>query len=162
MPSTNEFKLTCGDITSLSYLEGSIDVTDGEDFDSPPTFSHSGKTWTITLKADRKKSSGVADSFNRTVGGALHEYTNEGGDKQPKELNFYFGVRATFGIDGQSYQMDIYLGQGHTGLRNNWWFGANSLLNTGDPLYSVISGSVIRRTFRLSGKGSDEMTLSAI
>lgn len=162
MPSSNEFKLTCGDIISMSYLEGSFQITDGEEADPPPSFKHDGDTWTLEIDADRKKSSGVADSFNRTVGGWLHEYTNAGGDKQPKELNFFFGVNATFAIDGQNITMVIYLGQGHSGTSNNWWFGANSLLNTGDPLYNVISGSSIRRTFRLSGVGSYQMTLAVV
>ncbi len=69
---------------------------------------------------------------------------------------------ATFAIDGQNITMVIYLGQGHDGISNNWWLGGNNVLNTGDPLFNVISGSNIRRTFRLSGSGSDEMTLTAI
>ncbi len=34
MPSSNEFKLTCAHITAMSYLEGSFQITDGEE-DAP-------------------------------------------------------------------------------------------------------------------------------
>jgi hypothetical protein len=161
--SSNDFELKSAAITAMSYLEGSFVITEGEAGTPPPTFKHDGQTWKITIGADRKNSKSVADSFNVKTGGAFHAFTNSSGDTQPKELNFYFGVNATFDIAGQKVTMPIYLGQGHFTFNNNWWMGANSLINqNSNPIFNVISGGVILQSFSVSGDGNYKMTLTPV
>jgi hypothetical protein len=161
MASSNEFKLICSDITAMSYLEGSFDITDGESASPPPTFSHDSKTstWTLEIDADRSGSTGVATSFNGKTGGDLHNFTNASGDRSPEKLNFYFGVVATF---SSGASMTFYLGQGHYGTSNNWWLGGNNVIYSGNPTFNVIAGSQILATYRISGSGSYTMTLTRI
>ncbi len=161
MPSSNTFTLTCSDITAMSYLAGSFEITEDEKASPPPTFSKKDSTWTIEIDADRKGSSAVADAFNMKTGGSLHNFTNSSGDKSPKELNFFFGVVATFNVAGRSVDMTFYLGQGHFTFNNNWWLGGNNVLYSGgQPLFNVISGGEILQTYVISGKGNDAMTLT--
>ncbi len=158
---SNEFKLTSADIVSISYLEGSFVITEGQSGSPPPTFVQNGSTWTITIGANRKNSKPVAQSFNQKTGGALHAYTNASGDTQPQELNFYFGIVATFNINGQLVPMTFYIGQGHYTFNNNWWLGGNNVLNKdSNPLFNVISGGNIVQTYDISGSGNYSMTLT--
>lgn len=160
MPSSNDFNLTCADIIAISYLEGSLVITEGQSSSPPPTFSKKGSTWTMNIAADRSNSTPVAQSFTDKTGGALHEYTNAGGDKSPKQLNFYFGVVATFQVGNASVPMTFYVGQGHYTTNNNWWLGGNNVLYSGgDPLFNVISGGSILATYKISGDGNYSMTL---
>lgn len=159
---SNDFKLTSSQITGISYIEGSFVVTEGQSASPPPKFTQNGATWTINISANRKNSPSVAQSYNSKTGGATHEYTNSSGDKSPEQLNFYFGVNITFLVNGASVVVPVYLGQGHHGSTNNWWFGGNTVINTGDPLLHVISGNRILETLRITGSGAYTMTLTPI
>lgn len=158
---SNSFTLTCSSLVALTYVDDSFVVTSGQSASPPPTFEQNGAIWSVSIGADRKGSSAVANSFNAKTGGALHNYTNSSGDKSPQELNFYFGVVGTFSVAGQNVPVTFYLGQGHYTFNNNWWLGGNSVLYSGgDPLFNVISGGNILATFKISGSGNSAMTLS--
>lgn len=159
---SNSFTLTCSSLVGLTYLDDSFVVTAGQKATPPPTFKRNGDTWTVSIGADRKGSPAVANSFNGRTGGALHNYTNSSGDKNPQELNFYFGVVGTFEAGGsEPIRATFYLGQGHYTFNNNWWLGGNSVLYAGgDPLFNLISGGAIVATFKISGSGNAAMTLS--
>jgi hypothetical protein len=153
MPSSNSVTLASPLIRSITYINDSLVVTQGEDFSVPPHISQSGSTWTITLQADRSGSEDVANRFNNTVGGAYHAYAPNGGGtgKQPGTLNFYFEVIVAFYIGGNVVTQHIHLGQGHFSLTNNWWIGSNHVVNTGSPMLLVINGNTIKEILNLSG-----------
>src|SRR5262245_58857194 len=107
-------------ILNVEYIDNSFVITPGQT-GSGPIVARSGSAWTITVQANRQGSTVVADSFNRAAGGDGHEWaTFDFADQTPAELNFYFGVSVTLDIDGTAYTVPVYLGQGHTGLDNNW------------------------------------------
>ncbi len=161
---TNNFDLTNPQISSITYIDGSFVITSGEAFQLPPTFQRQGSsaTWEFTVKADRKNSSPVADSFINASGGAGHQYADTFIDEIPEELNFYFGTVVTFLIDGQSIPVTLYFGQGHRGTRNNWWIGGQGVQNNGnpEPLLQVTNGTV-GATYRIDADISS-MTLILI
>lgn len=159
---SNDFNLTSSQLTAMSYVEGSFVITEGESSSPPPTFKKNGSTWTITIGADRKNSSPVADSFNSKTGGSLHEYTNASGDKSPEQLNFYFGVVLTFNVNNVTVPVTVYLGQGHYTANNNWWIGGNPVVNDGSPHLNVISGGQILEVLKITGSGNYSMTLTPI
>jgi hypothetical protein len=128
MPSSNTVNLTSSLIESVSYVDGSLVITSGEEYKVPPSITQDGPKWIIELAPD---------------GG--------GTGKQPDKLNFYFAVRVTFNIGGNRVQETIYLAQGHFSLTNNWWIGGNHVVNAGQPEYLVMSDNVIRQIFKLSG-----------
>jgi hypothetical protein len=153
MPDSNTVVLTSSYIEAVSYIDSSLNITSGEDYELPPSIVRSGYEWKITLQADRKGSDAVADAFNTTVGGAIHEYAPDqpGTDAQPDSLNFFFGVRITWNVGGLRVTDEVYLGQGHNITGNNWWIGANEIVASGVPNYLVISDDIIREIFHLSG-----------
>jgi hypothetical protein len=120
----NNVTLTGSSITEINYIDGSFDITEGEASSPPPQITQSGSEWTIGIQANRQNSSLVATKFNSVTGGAGHVYpTWAMTDRSPDQLNFYFGINVTAGADTVS----LYLGQGHTGLDNNWWIGGSAL-----------------------------------
>ena len=122
---TNNVTLTGSTITDIEYIEGSFCITDGETGSPPPQIMQSGSEWTMTIQANRQNSSPVATKFNGVTGGAGHVYPSWAmTDRSPAQLNFYFGVNVTAG----SATISLYLGQGHTGLDNNWWIGGTALV----------------------------------
>jgi hypothetical protein len=60
-------------------------------------------------------------------------------------LNFYFGVNVSLVVDGTVYTVPVYLGQGHTGLDNNWWIGGNAINGKGtdDSALLVVGTSTV-------------------
>lgn len=157
MASSNTVTISGAAITAITYVDHSLVITPGEDSAPPPTIEKDGSQWTITLEADRKASTGVADSFNRASGGENHEYAPSGGGGVPIDMNFYFQIDLTLG----SSTARLQIGQGNHNLRNNWWMGGNHLLNVGDPLLLEIVNSEILRIFKLSG-GVDSFNLTAV
>ena len=162
MSSSNVVTLTSPDIRGVTYVNNSLVITPGEDSSPPATVqgptSDKPNVWTITLKADRSGSEGVANQFNSQVGGAPHEYAPDGGGTghSPEKLNFYFGVDVAFG----SGTVRVYLAQGHYSSTNNWWIGSNSVVNTGTPTLVVISNNQIQQIFNMSG-GTSSFEFSA-
>lgn len=127
---SNKVKIKCNAIESIEYIDGSLVITGGQPSSPPPKITESGATWTIDMECGRKGSSSVADKFKDTCGGAKHVYCPTAfSDKTPGKLNFYFGVRVGFSLSGETYFVEIYLGQGHVFLRNNWWIGGKCIAN---------------------------------
>jgi hypothetical protein len=143
-------------ITDITYIEGSVVVTPGQDHYQAPQIQppESGNSlWSITLMADRKGSGPVAQGFIDAAGGPSHlSPTYTAMDTVPDALNFFFGVNLTAkGVDGSSGTITVYLGQGHTSTRNNWWFGSNTVSGgltdspkvvIGDTVFSLGWGSI--------------------
>jgi hypothetical protein len=161
MASSNDVTVTGSMITGMSYIPGSFSITSGESSTPPPTFKQDGTTWTITIGADRKSSSGVANGFNSVCGGANHEYAPSGGGGTPSEMNFYFGVDMTIKTDAGSVQVAVYFGQGNYMLTNNWWIGGNGVINYDKPVLLAISNNQVQMTMALSG-GTSSFNLSAV
>lgn len=163
MASSNTVTITSSLIESISYIDNSLVITQGESSSPPPSIVQDASKWIITLQADRSGSENVADTFNTRVGGASHEYAPTGGGtgKMPDKLNFYFGITITFNIGGTRVSTDVYLAQGHYLLTNNWWMGAGALVNIGTPMLLAISNNVVRQVFTLSG-GTSDFTLKDV
>jgi hypothetical protein len=157
MSSSNTVTISGAAITAIDYVPNSLVITPGEDSSPPPTIEQDESQWTITLSADRKASTGVADSFNRVSGGQNHEYAPSGGGGIPEEMNFYFQIDMTLGAS----RVRLQLGQGNYGLRNNWWMGGNHVLNVDEPLLLEIVDNEILRIFKLSG-GVDSFNLAPV
>jgi hypothetical protein len=145
----NNVTLTGSDITEIDYIDGSFCITDGQAGSPPPQIVQSGSEWTITIQANRESSSAVASNFNGLTGGAGHVYPTWAiTDRSPAQLNFCFGINVSAG----SGTVSLYLGQGHTGLDNNWWIGGSTLavqsidvsaqLTIGDATYPVETGGM--------------------
>lgn len=155
---TNNFELTCSQITAISY-NGSFQITPGEDYELPPTFRQNGSTWTMTLQADRSNSSPVANSYNSVTGGLGHQYAETFIDQSPEALNFYFGTVVTFQVGGAAVQVTLYFGQGHSGFNNNWWIGGTTVYNNGGQPVLVVNGPSGSVTFNIQADVSS-MTLT--
>jgi hypothetical protein len=157
----NSVGVTCSMIQSMSYIEGSLVITQGQPSSPPPSFTQSGDTWTITLNCGRKSSSSVATSFNNQTGGSVHEYAPSGGGGTPGNLNFYFGVRITMLVNNTQIPVDVYFAQGSYGTTNNWWIGGNTVVNKGDALLLVINNNLITQILALSGS-HDSVTMTPL
>ena len=155
--SSNTVTITSPLIESIRYINNSLVITTGESSSPPPSIVQDASRWIITLEADRGGSEDVADSFNTRVGGANHSFAGSGGGtgKMPDKLNFYFGVTVTFNIGGTRIDTNLYLGQGHYLLTNNWWMGSGAIVNIGHPMLLVIHDNVVAQITTLSGGTSD-------
>jgi hypothetical protein len=131
---SNTVTFTGSMIYAISYIEDSfVPVGQGE---PPPTISQSGFEWTLTIPANHNNSSSAAASFNAQSGGPAHEYS-EGtwSDDSPAELHFFFGVTVTVLLYPGQQDITLYFGQGHTGLRNNWWIGGSNVAWVNAPFF---------------------------
>jgi len=138
MPSTNVLTITdkSASITSMTYVNGSAVVTNGQKYSTPPSIQKSGNQFTLTFMSDRKKSSPVASAFNTASGGSAHEYAASGGGGTPDELNFFFTVQITVATSKGSGTTLLNIGQGSYGTTNNWWLGGSGL-NSSKPNLSI-------------------------
>lgn len=166
MSSSNTVKLSSPQIQNVTYIANSLVITTGEDSSPPATITAPdtpGGDWTITLNADRSGSTQVADSFNGQVGGSSHEYAPNGGGTghSPEQLNFYFGVTITFQTGAGSVPVNVFLAQGHFSSTNNWWIGANAVVNTGTPTLVAIQNNQIAQIFNMGG-GTSNFTFTAV
>jgi hypothetical protein len=121
-------------------FDGTIEVTPGQAFSSPPTIKQTGGSgnetvWTITLLANRQNNSDVATDFNNDTGGINleHQFSpkKQTAPDFPSELNFFFGINLFEQGDSSSIAT-VDLGQGNTGFPsflNNWWIGSPNLIN---------------------------------
>lgn len=143
----NKVTLQGKSIGNVSYIPGSLYVTNGEPIDEYPTVVYQNNKWEISLICGRKGSSVTADKFNQgiTAGGNYHEYAPDGGKTGiPKELNFFFQIELTIKMAGgnseYSYKPKVWLAQGHYMTTNNWWIGGNNIINRdGNPLFLQLS-----------------------
>ncbi len=135
MSSTNILTITdnSGAITSINYVTGApLHVTSGESHDAAPTISKNGNVFTISFNCNRKSSSSIAASFNAASGGGPCEYAAYDGGGTPDELHFWFQLTINFTGTNGSGSATLNVGQGRSGLRNNWWLGG-SIVNSVRP-----------------------------
>ena len=141
-------------ITNMAYIAGTLEVSDGQPHDPEPSISQTGNVITITLGAGRSKTSLIADHFNSRSGGRNQEYAAEGDDSgSPAELNFFFAVKVTFTVGGQSTTETLYIGQGSFGVIfsvNNWWLGGQPVSTPGIAKLEYVIGQNLY-TLLLSG-----------
>jgi phospholipase C len=140
-------------ITSMVYVAGSLQVSDGQSHDAAPSITPNGNVFTISLGADREKTALIANNFNSASGGVRNEYAGEGDDGVPSELNFFFAVDVTFTVAGNSTTERLYIGQGSFGevfSINNWWLGGTAIAKPGIPKLQYAIGSKLY-TLLLSG-----------
>lgn len=71
----------------------------------------------------------------------------------PSKLNFYFAVTLTFEDSGEA---TVYLGQGHAGLDNPWWFGGATLFNDGTAFLGTSTG----QNYKVKASGAGIFKLS--
>ena len=150
---SNTVTLESDQIESISYIDGTFVITDGQPYESGPTAKNKGKgVWEITVNCGRKKSDAVAQKFNSLAGGEYHEYAPKGGGGTPDELNFMFGVTVTF---SNAAPITLYLAQGSSPSTNNWWIGGQNVINDGKPDLVLISNNLPTQVLRMSGSTSE-------
>jgi hypothetical protein len=153
---SNEVKVKCSTITSVVYIDKSLVITSGQPSAPPPSISHSGDTWTITMECGRKGSGKVASQFTSTSGGVGKVISPTSmSDKSPDDLNFFFGVTVCFNVNNENFYTDIYLGQGHRSLRNNWWIGGENVAaqynSMGIIVIPTIPSMEVNEVFSITG-----------
>jgi len=141
-PSKNVLTITdkSGTITAMSYVQNSAVVSQGQKSSLPPTVTQSGRVFTLTIYADRKKTTPVADSFNAASGGTAYEYAASGGGGTPNQLNFYFAVQVSFETAQGTGSGVLYVAQGNYSTTNNWWLGG-SIVTSSVPSIDVLVNS---------------------
>lgn len=143
---SNSVPLAFEDLTvsSVTYISNSLAVSPGEEYYSPPTITNSGTgsntVWTITVLANRNKTSPIATDFiNDSDGNVWSPYSDV--DTAPSALNFVFGVTVDLTVGGEPSNLSLYLGQGSTYdpfEENNWWIGTPGLtISPGKAILSV-------------------------
>lgn len=117
-------------ITNIVYVDNSLEVSQGQQSSPPPSINFSGggiaNGWSISLQANRQKTTQVANDFNNLFDGNDNEYSPVASSTSPSQLNFFFGIDV---YAGQGVTR-VYLAQGSFGLTNNWWIGSNDLRGT--------------------------------
>lgn len=134
-------------IQSISYVTNSLQITDGQPSDPPATIEVEDHVFEITMKAGRKGSEDVANSFTSACGDASKEYAPSRGGGTPDELNFYFAVTIQFTNGGVA---TVYLAQGNSVLTNNWWIGGGPIFSEDTPRLEYTAGNQVF-TLALSG-----------
>lgn len=149
----NSVTLESTQIQTITYIDGSFLITDGQPYESGPTAKNQGSgIWEITVTCGRKKSENVGEKFNALCGGEYHEYAPKGGGGTPKELNFMFGMLVTF---ANAAPITLYFGQGSYSTTNNWWIGGQNVVNDGKPDLILISNNLPIQVLRMSGSTHD-------
>lgn len=161
---SNKVSIKCNTITSISYIHESLVITNGQPSSPPPTISQSGDEWSVTMDCGRKGSSPVAGQYTNLCGGVGHiTCPSAWSDTSPANLNFFFGTRVKFTINSIDYTTNIYFGQGHVGVRNNWWIGgpniAYSSSNALLVFFSPETNKVVQ-VYAITG-GVSDFTLTA-
>lgn len=154
----NKVVIKADSIKSIDYINHSLVITSGQPSSPPPSISRSGNKWTIDMNCGRHGDSSVAGQFTSISGGAGHVYCPTAwSDKTPGKLNFYFGVRVGFSLSDQTCNVHLYFGQGHVGLRNNWWIGSRNLANGKKRILVALSppSGNTEQVFTVSGGNSN-------
>jgi len=159
----NSATLTSSDIkiTSISYIQNSFNITAGQSFDLPPTFSvDAGGVWTMSINCGRNASTEVAAAFTNACGGIIHVDAPDGGGGAPDDLNFFFGAVVTFQLDANTQvSTTLYFGQGSYFSTNNWWIGGNGVINPNTASLALISQNFIEAVLTIGGS-NDSFTFS--
>ncbi|HEU0015617.1 MAG TPA: hypothetical protein VFQ45_18210, partial [Longimicrobium sp.] len=87
----------------------------------------------------------------RSGGSETRVYAPFRGGGTPDELYFSYGLRVTFSVGGRLVPVDVYMAQGRSIARNNWWIGGNAVENIDEPLLVIIENNEITDTFKMSG-----------
>lgn len=129
---SNDVYLHVNGITDCTFEVTAHDST--KDYDGTTAKAESGKC-KITVKADRKKSSGVADWFADQVGTGNAIACDSSGP-MPDKLNF--AVEGTLVItqgDKVTTCENLVLAQGNIAVAftNNWWLGSPDVKSGGVP-----------------------------
>ncbi len=140
-----------GTVTGMSYVANSAVVSAGQDFKLPPTVTQSGRVFTLTFYANRKKTTAVADSFNTSSGGTAFEYAASGGGGTPDQLNFYFTVQINFETAQGTGTTLLNVGQGHYATTNNWWLGGSAVTSSVPSLDVPVANGAYTLVLPLSG-----------
>ncbi len=135
----------------MTYVANSVVVSAGQDYTSPPTVSQSGRVFTLTFYANRKKTTPVADSFNSASGGTAFEYAASGGGGTPDQLNFYFAVQINFQTAQGTGTTLLNIGQGNYATTNNWWIGGSAVTSSVPSLDVPIADGAYTLVLPLSG-----------
>ena len=106
------------DNVQLSFELADYSITSGQPWGGVSTGTQDN-TWGIDVKAGRKGSGSVADWFKSHASAAWCANFPSNCPDWPSELNF--AMTGTIKINDDSYPITI--GQGSTGLHNNWWIG---------------------------------------
>ena len=151
--SKNVLKITdkSGTVTAMTYVDSSAQVTAGQKYSTPPTIQKSGRVFTITFSADRKKSSAVANAFNSASGGTAYEYAASGGGGTPDELNFFFTLQLSVSTAQGAATVPFNVAQGHFSSTNNWWLGGAIVTSHVPSLDVPITASGATLMLPLSG-----------
>ncbi len=143
----NDFDLKMVGLSNFNFIVGeNYSITDGQPWNGVSTTTNNEGA-TITVKAGRKKSTEVAEWFEKAIknGSAIGCQTI---DKLPKKLNFACKGTMSFTHGGNSYVgEDIVIAQGSTtGARNNWWIGGPNMATINDFPAGILS--IISQNFK--------------
>lgn len=112
----NELDLQSAQSVSFDW-DGGYSITSGQPWGGV-TSGGDGDGIAIHAEAGRKASTDVASWFNSRSSMSINT-AEWGADSSPEELNFAF--TGTLTINGVQYP--VVIGQGHSGVDNNWWIG---------------------------------------
>lgn len=119
-------------ISNIQYVDGSLEITKGEEFFLPVSVTQAQDTWTVGLRARRSNSAPVAEDFKRAVGSDRYVISTTTDNALPKELNFFFSLKLFF--TGQSNPVTVIVAQGGLGISGNgWWMGAKQVILNSNP-----------------------------
>jgi hypothetical protein len=154
---SNKVTIKCGTIKTIDYIAKSLVITSGQPSSQPANISQSDDTWSVTMECGRKGDRSVAGQFTSLCGGKGHITCPTAiSDASPSKLNFFFGTTITFTIGGKDYSTNVYLGQGHRSLRNNWWIGGPNIANNSShAVLTIFSSTNIVQVYTISGGISD-------
>ncbi len=143
--------LTGAMITTVEYMARSFHAGEESSSDTPPvTVTHDGTAWTLTTHCEHAASADVATDFNGTCEDALHIMTTAADGALAAELNFCYGVVVTFAVGMQTYEVDLFIGQGTTAGQSDWWLGGANVINDVNPLLALISYNQISKLLHVS------------
>lgn len=160
-------------IKSATYKLTDYYVTSGQDprghIYIGLTKDYSGNNGSMSFSVGRKGSSGAANWFKRQIPSSKTTFNHD-----PGKLNFAFIGTLTLNLTGgklggnsDTYTItDVGIAQGHTGGRNNWWFGgkncqykkSNSVTCDGKSS----SGYTVKFVFERGGNGVNNIDLKSI
>lgn len=140
----NTFSITCPELTSVSIVDDSFQITSGQPVTSMGV-THSGSTWSVTVTCGRSGSASLAQDYIRQAKGEYNmfvypTYSGTAGryDNIPTAMNFYFAINLAF----SGHAGTMWLGQDGVDLINFWWMGGDLVLNSSpyaSPMAYVIT-----------------------
>ncbi|WNJ20216.1 hypothetical protein [Pontibacter sp. G13] len=125
-------------IVEVTFQVSDFSITEGQDPDGHiynGLIAVGASNGTLSFSIGRSASGTVADFFNKLIPSTRNTFNHGAG-----ELNFALigtlKLMLTGGDLGQTQETfsfgQVALAQGHSGGRNNWWFGGKNATYTGD------------------------------